>query len=253
MPGMVRRLLRRCGLFLETDDAPILIDFDHAELLGGLWYGNLDNADGNIGAGVHVLIKHLGVIHLVDVIAGEDENELGPLATDGVDVLVHGVGRALIPLLRDAHLRGKDFDVIAEAGERRPARANVTVQTEGLVLGENKNATKIRIDAVRERDVDDAVESAERNGGLGAIAGERPETFALASGKEYDDGIPHIGHWLPPSAASKAAQSNNRSGEKHKGGRLETGKHRPARGRRPIEEHLDAHSGKCLVRSCLLQ
>jgi len=70
----------------------------------------------------------------------------------------------------------------------------------GLVLGEDENAAEIRIDAVREGDVDDAIESAKRHGRLGAIASERPEAFALAPGKEYDDGIPHIGHWLPPEA-----------------------------------------------------
>src|SRR6266513_2825988 len=80
MSGVVWRLLRRGRLFLEADDTPILIHFDHAQLLGGLLYGNLDNTDGHICAGVHVLIEHLGVIHLVDVIAGENENKLRALA-----------------------------------------------------------------------------------------------------------------------------------------------------------------------------
>jgi len=65
-------------------------------------------------------------------------------------------------------------------------------------LSEDEDAAEIRIDAVREGDVDDAIECAERNSRLGAIASERPEAFALASGKEYNYGIPHIGHWLPP-------------------------------------------------------
>src|SRR5947199_59804 len=82
-------------------------------------------------------------------IAGEDKNKLRTLAADGINVLVHGVGRALIPLLRNAHLWRENFDVIAEAGERRPAGANVTVQAECLVLREDKYATEIRIDAVR--------------------------------------------------------------------------------------------------------
>src|SRR5467141_2384415 len=197
---VVRRLFRDGRLFLETDDAPILVGLNHTELLGSLggWY--FDGRDGDLGAGVAVLLEHAAVVHLVDVIAGEDEDKFRSLAADGVDILVDGVGGALIPLLRDAHLRREDLDVIAEASERRPAGADVAVQAEGLVLGEDENAAEIRIDAVREGDVDDAIESAKRHGRLGAIASERPEAFALAPGKEYDDGIPHIGHWLPPEA-----------------------------------------------------
>ena len=93
---------------------------------------------------------------------------------------------------------GEHFDVIAQPGEGRPARTDVAVQAECLVLSKDEDAAEIRIDAVGERDVDDAVERAEGNGRLGAVASERPEAFALASGKQYDDGIPHIGHWLPP-------------------------------------------------------
>src|ERR1700756_2483786 len=137
MPGVVRRLFWHGGLFLEADDAPILIHFDHPELLGGLLHGNLDNSDGYIGSGVHMLIEHLGVIHLVDVIAGENENEFRSFAADGINVLIYGVSGALVPLLRDAHLRRKNFDVIAEAGKRRPAGTNVAVQAERLVLSED--------------------------------------------------------------------------------------------------------------------
>src|SRR6267143_1203395 len=124
---VVRRLFRDGRLFLEADDAPILVGLNHAELLGSLggWY--FDGRDGDLGAGVAVLLEHAAVVHLVDVIAGEDEDEFRALAADGVDILVDGVGGALIPLLRDAHLRREDLDVIAEASERRspwpPARS----------------------------------------------------------------------------------------------------------------------------------
>ena len=67
-----------------------------------------------------MLLEHAAVIHFVNVVAGKNKNEFGALAADGINVLVHGVGGALIPLLRDAHLRRKDFDIFAETGERRP-------------------------------------------------------------------------------------------------------------------------------------
>src|SRR5712691_1300556 len=177
------RLLGDDGLFLEADDAPLFVGLNHAELLRSLCRGDFNGCYGDVSARVAVLLEHAAVIHLVDVIAGEDEDEFRALAADGVDVLVDGVGGTLIPLLRDAHLWRENFDVIAESGEGRPAGANVAVQAEGLVLSKNEDAAEIRINAVRERDVDDAVERAERNGGLGAIASKRPQAVGLASGE----------------------------------------------------------------------
>ena len=69
-----------------------------------------------------MLLQHPAVIHLVDVIAGKNKNVFGAFAADGINVLVDGVGGALIPLLRNAHLRRQHFDVFAESHQRRPAR-----------------------------------------------------------------------------------------------------------------------------------
>jgi len=91
----------------------------------------------------------------------------------------------------------------------RPSRreattsADVAVQTQCLVLSEDEDAAEIGVDAVGKCDVDDAIESAAGNGGLGTVASEGPEAFALAALEEYNDGIPHIGHWLPSAAWKK--------------------------------------------------
>jgi hypothetical protein len=64
-------------------------------------------------------------------------------------------------------------------------------------LGQDENAAQIGIDAIGKGDVDDAIEPAERHRGLGAIAGQGPQPLALSSGKQYSDGIPHLGHGSP--------------------------------------------------------
>ena len=70
----------------------------------------------------------------------------------------------------------------------------MAIQAEGFVLRKGKDTPEPRIDAIGESDVDDAVKRAEGNGGFGTISGERPETFALATGKENSKGIAHIRH-----------------------------------------------------------
>ena len=194
MRGLVRRSLWRGRLFLETNNSPVPVGLNYAKLPRGLRRRHLDRGDGNFRAGIDVLLQHLGVIHFVNVVAGQDEGVLGTLAAKRIDVLVHGVGGALVPLLRDAHLRRQNFDEFAEAHERRPPCSDVASEAERFVLREHKNAMQAGIYAIGKCDVDDAVESAERNGGLGAVARQGPQALALTSGEKYSNGVAHIGH-----------------------------------------------------------
>ena len=141
-----------------------------------------------------MLLHHLAVIHFVDVIAGEDEDVLGLLGADGINVLVNGVGCALIPLVADPLHGGKDFDELSDfAAEDVPALADVTVQRQGFVLGEDVNAAQVRVEAVGEGDVDDAVHASEGDGGLGAVASKRIKAFSGAACEKDSESVFH-GH-----------------------------------------------------------
>src|SRR5208283_5678594 len=100
--GLVRRNFGLGGLFLETYNSPVPVRFDNPKLLGRFLGRDFDRGDRNVGTGVNMLLKHLGVIHFVDVVAGKNEDVFGTFAANRVDVLINGVGSALIPLLRDA-------------------------------------------------------------------------------------------------------------------------------------------------------
>ncbi len=91
--------------FFEAQDAPVVVHFNHAELQRGLRRRDLDGSNRHVRGRIDVLPQHLRVIHFVDVVAGKDKHILRSLATDRINVLVHGVGRALVPLFRHAHLR----------------------------------------------------------------------------------------------------------------------------------------------------
>ena len=73
--------------------------------------------------------EHPRVIHLVDVIARQHDQVARTLTRDGIEILIHGVRRALIPMLADAFLRRQNLDELAELfGDDSPTQADVAVE-----------------------------------------------------------------------------------------------------------------------------
>ena len=175
------RALGRRGLFLESDDAPVRVGFDDAEAARRFLRRDFERGDGHVGSGIHMLLEHLLIIHFVDVVAGENDDVARVLAADRIDVLIHGIGGAQIPVRRNAHLRRQDFDEFAEAQQLRPALADVPVQRERFVLCQDEYAAEVAVDAVGKGNVNNSVDAAEGHGGLGAVARQRPEPLALSS------------------------------------------------------------------------
>jgi hypothetical protein len=185
------------GLFFEAVDAAVFVDVDYAEAegLGGI---NLDGSECDIGGGIEMLGHHLAVIHFVDVIAGEDEDMLGLLGAYGINVLINGVGGALIPLVADPLHGGKDLDELSDlAAEDVPAFADVAVERKGFVLGEDVNAAQVGVEAVGESDIDDAIHASEGDGGLGTVAGKRIKALSGAACEKDSESVFH-GHGATP-------------------------------------------------------
>jgi hypothetical protein len=61
----------------------------------------------------------------------------------------------------------------------------VFIQGQGLVLGQDSDLSDAGINAVREREVDDPVNSAKGDRGLRSMDSEGMEPFSLASGKYH--------------------------------------------------------------------
>ena len=132
-------------------------------------------------------LQHLPVVHLVDVIAGQDDDVARILADDGVEVLIDGVGGALVPVFADALLRRQDLDELAQLfRDDAPALADVTIQRERLVLRRDVDAPEARVQAVAQDEVDDAVRPAEVDGRLGPLLRQRREALA-DSARQHDD------------------------------------------------------------------
>ena len=83
-------------------------------------------------------------------------------------VLINRVRRALIPhFIGRLLLSRPDFHKLVQFGlQKAPPLLNVFNQAVRFVLRQDANAAHARIDAVRQRKVDNSEFSAERNGGL---------------------------------------------------------------------------------------
>ena len=80
---------------------------------------------------------------------------------------------------------------------------DVVVERARVVLGQDDDVVDVRVDAVRQREVDDPVLAAERDGRLGALLGQDRQALALAAGKDHRHRPLH-GHGLPPESALRS-------------------------------------------------
>ena len=86
-PGHRRGLLR---LLLEPDDALAFVDADDAEARR-VGDRHLDGREGGVGVLLLMEPQHLRVVHLVHVVARQDDDVARGLAGDRIEVLIHGV------------------------------------------------------------------------------------------------------------------------------------------------------------------
>ncbi len=179
---LVRHGRRILGLFDERQDLVVVIDIHHAKA-GCLLARHFQAADRDVGALVHVLLQHLLVVHLVDVVAREQHDELRVVALDDVDVLIDRVGRAEIPeLLGDALARRQNVKaLVALRPEEVPAVLQMADQAVRLVLGGDRDAADAGIQRIGQREVDDPRLAAKIHGRLGAAVGQLHQSAATAS------------------------------------------------------------------------
>src|SRR6476661_7978803 len=84
-------------LFLERDNLAAAIETEDAHRRRLVGRDRL-RRDRDVGAAVAVRIDHLGIIHSIQMIAGEDEVEVGVVADEMARRLADGVSGALIPV-----------------------------------------------------------------------------------------------------------------------------------------------------------
>ena len=185
--------IRMLGFFGELYDAAGLVDGHDAELAGRFLQRHLETADGHVRVLFRVRGEECAVVHLVDVIAREDQHEPRVVRTEDVEILVNGVGRAAVPFAAYPLRRRQDlheFALPCTRLEPGPALHQVPDQRMCLVLGQYADAADTRVDAVGERKIDDPELAAEIQGGLGAPAGEFVQSRPLAARENQRQRLP---------------------------------------------------------------
>ena len=97
-----------------------------------------------------MLLQHELVVHLVDVISGEQHDKFGVVRLDDVDVLVNCVRRPEIPVRLGNALAGRqNIETFVAFGTKEiPAHLQMANEAMCLVLSGNGDATDARIHGV---------------------------------------------------------------------------------------------------------
>ena len=138
--------------------------------------------DGYGRLALRVKLDHLLDVHPVDVIRAENRDEVRLGVVDEIEIL-NRVRRALVPQLAHPHLRRhRNDEVIGVDPAELPSILEMLDERLRAPLHQHVDRVDARIGEVGEDEVDDAVPAAERDRGLGAIAGERMQPRALPPG-----------------------------------------------------------------------
>ena len=103
------------------------------------------------------------------MITGQDHHEFGVIAADNIQILIHRIGSAFVPVLGAvALLRRKQIHKLVHfLIEERPAALNVLHQRVRLILRDNADAPDARVQAIRQGKINDAEFPAKVNGRFG--------------------------------------------------------------------------------------
>ena len=174
-------------LLLPFDDLVVLVEGEDPHP-GRLGQGDSADRDRHVGPLPAMGLDERLVVHLVYVVAGKDQDHIARVVLDDIEVLEHRVGGPAVPLRHspagDVRLEQLDTAVVP-VEVPRPAEADVIVQRARVVLGQDDDVGDVRVDAVRQREVDDPVLAAERDGRLRAHRREDRQALALAAREDH--------------------------------------------------------------------
>ena len=145
-----------------------------------------------------MIVKHVFIIHLVDMITGKYENIVWIVIIYELYVLVDSVGSTCVPLAVVALLVWwKHCDTTNVSIEiPRNADSDMLVKSEWSVLCKYTYCVNPRVDTVAQWEIDYLVFAAKCYRWLGKLGCKNPKTAALSTSKEHGDHFffNHVSH-----------------------------------------------------------
>ena len=164
--GNGRGILR---LLDKVSDKSVLVNL-HAAESGGILPGNLDAGNGTGADAFDVVHQHDRIIHLVHMIPGKNQNVFVIIGTQNIQVLIHGVGSAQVPVHLVDSLLGRHYSYKLTqmiVVQKRPPVLNMSQQRIGFVLGHDAHFSDAGVEAVRQGEIDNPELASEMHGRLG--------------------------------------------------------------------------------------
>ena len=144
--------------------------------------------DRHLGLGLEVRPDHLLEVHPVELVAREDQDQVIDGLAEVGDVAAHRVGGPLVPaLVLHRLLRGQDLDEAAAEGVELVRIGDVPVQAHRVELRQDEDPVQLRVDAVGDRDVDQAVFARDGHRGLAPRLRQRKEAGPPPSPQDQTD------------------------------------------------------------------
>ena len=180
------------GLLVEVHDPPRGVHLEDPEPRR-LILGDRDDRHRRVGAALAVGAEHLAEVHAVELIARQDHHVARRRAAHVAQALAHGVRRPLepvAPLL--GLLRGQHRDEARRKYVELVGHRDVLVEALRVELGEHEHVAQIGVQAVADRDVDEPVLAADRNGRLRALEGQRKEARPASAPEDDRQHVVHV-------------------------------------------------------------
>ena len=137
--------------------------------------------------------QQFAIVHLVHMIARQDQHIVRLGFLQDIQVLEHRIGRARIPRFFNPLLGGQHIDELAEpAVQETPAALNMPEQAVGFILCCHADAAYAGVHAVRQDEIDNAKFSAKRDCRFRAPIGQLMQAAAAAT--RQDHGVSVLGH-----------------------------------------------------------
>jgi len=175
-------------LFGEGGDTLICVHLEQAKT-GSLAGFDRLHCHGDLGVVLPVSARQGGVIHGVQMIAGQDQYIRCAGSANLEKLLAHGVGGALIPVgaarrllcRQDLHISVMEIVEVIGLGD-------VAMQGDRVELGENRDLVDARIDAVADGYVNQTIFAGDWHRGFGTLFGQRVKspTHATAQDNRQD-------------------------------------------------------------------